>query len=63
MNALSLILMALSILKAVLPQLTASNLPSHVIEAVEEAVKRLESVQGSPVTQKQLEGLRLEKLW
>ena len=63
MNALSLILIAINILKAVLPQITSSKVPAEVAQAVEEAIRRLESVQGSPVTQKQLEGLRLEKLW
>lgn len=63
MTVLSLILMALSILKAVLPQLTNSAVPGEVIDAVKGAIEKLESVKGSPVTQAQLESLRLEKLW
>ena len=63
MGAATLISLILALLESVLGSATVGGLAPEVIANIEAAVASLVSVQGSPVTFAQLEGLRVTTKW
>lgn len=61
---LSVIDLVLSLLRSYLEAAQLkSDTPTAVIDAIQAAIAKLETVQGSPVTYGQLEGLRVTPKW
>ena len=60
MSWLTLLMVALNILKGVLSAATGAKLPQEIIDGIQAAITAVESVASSPVTKAQLEQLRVD---
>lgn len=60
---LSIIELVLNLLGTALAAAKANNLTQEVVQGLQAAITALEQVQGTPVTQQQLEGLRVKTSW
>ena len=63
MNIAEYIQLALALLQVSLTAAKVNGLPQQVITDLEAAVTQLQSVQGTPVTWEQLNGLRVTPTW
>ncbi len=60
---ISIIELVLSLLGMALTSAKANSVAIEIVAGIEEAIKALEKVQGTPVTYGQLEGLRIKPQW
>jgi hypothetical protein len=60
---ISIIELVLGLLGTVLASAKAGGLATEVITGIENAISELQTVQGTPVTYAQLEGLRVKPKW